>query len=194
MKKSVIFLLAVVLLAWSSASVQAQSAAHLSYSDASFLLQKTLGKWQLTKSSWNIEKKEMSKITGSATFSPSVKDVSVHEQSEIMLADNTLQTEEGHLRYSKSRHRFEFVKQDANTGKDVILFTGNWYPNYRTILLTATPATKNKNAKPDQWRYVFQENGSFTKMVHKADKAGNMILTDQYNFTPASAAATAELK
>ena len=194
MKKSVIFLLAAVLLAWSAPATQAQSPAHLSYSDASFLLQKTLGDWQVTKSNWNPEKQEMSKVSGKATYSPSTTDVSVQEQAEIMLKDGTSQTEEGTLRYTKSRHQFEYVKTDPATGKEMILFTGHWYPDFRTILMTASPTSKNKKAKPDQWRYVFQENGTFTKMVHQADTNGKMILIDQYHFTPTAASTTAVLR
>ncbi|TXK46816.1 DUF1579 domain-containing protein [Pontibacter qinzhouensis] len=186
MKKSVIFLLAAVLLTFSATTTQAQ--AHISYSDASFLLQKTLGKWQVTKATWNPELKEMNKISGKAIYSPSTSDVSVYEQAELMLADGTSEAEEGHLRYSKSRHQFEFVKKDAATGKEVLLYTGHWYPEYKTILLTAAQVTKDKNQKPNQWRYVFQENGTFTKMVHKANKDGNMILINQYNFKPDIAA------
>ncbi len=136
----------------------------------------------------------MSKVSGRATYSPSTTDVSVKEHAEIVFADGTSKTEAGTLRYKKSRHQFEYVQTDLATGKEVILFTGHWYPDFRTILMTASPSSKNKNAKPDEWRYVFQENGTFTKMVHQANANGKMILTDQYHFTPASASTTAVLR
>ncbi|MFT2010145.1 hypothetical protein ACMA1I_15835 [Pontibacter sp. 13R65] len=37
---------------------------------------------------------------------------------------------------------------------------------------------------PEQWPYVFHYDGTFTKLVHKADKKGNMLLSTQFQHTP----------
>ncbi|TXK46814.1 hypothetical protein FVR03_10330 [Pontibacter qinzhouensis] len=190
MKKSLIFVLAAVLLAWTATAVKAQTPAQLTSSDAAFLLQKTVGNWLVVRSTWQPETKQMLNTPGKGIFSPSATDVSVHEQYEFTGADGTIQKEEGYLKFSKKRNQFEFVKLNDATGKEVLLFTGSWYPEYKTLLLTAVTPIKSSRAQAEQWRYVFQEDGTFSKIVHQADKKGNMQLTYQYQYTPTR---TAEL-
>ncbi|WP_187264735.1 hypothetical protein [Pontibacter beigongshangensis] len=184
MKNHFTFILMAMLLVWSATTAQAQSPARISDADASFLLQKTIGNWLVDKSSWQADTRQMLTVPGRAIFKPSSTDVSVHEQYEFTAADGTLQQEAGCLRFSKTRHQFEFYKTNGATGKETLLFTGSWYPEFNTIMLTAVTSGNSKHANPDQWRYVFQNNGAFTKLVYKADKKGNMLLSDQYHHTP----------
>lgn len=184
MKKPLIFILAAVLLVWSATAAQAQSPAHVSYADASFLLQKTVGNWLVTRSRWQPESRQMLTNPGRASFSASTTDVSVHEQYEFTETDGSMQQEAGFLRFSKTRSQFEFYRINSSTGKETLLYTGSWYPEFNTIMLTAVTPAKSKHAQPDQWRYVFQDNGTFTKLVYKSDRKGNMLLTGQYHHTP----------
>lgn len=192
MKKLLFFLLPAMLVIWSSATAQEPVPSLITYADASSVLQKTVGKWHVNKSTWHPEIRKMSDMEGTATHLSFPTDIAVQEQFEFIESDGTLHKEEGILRYSKVRQQFEFVTVDASTGKEIVLFTGHWHSNFKTILLKGMVRLKNRNVKLGEWRYIFLENGAFTKIIHYADKNGNLHFGHRYHYIPAPSA-TAEL-
>ncbi|TXK46815.1 hypothetical protein FVR03_10335 [Pontibacter qinzhouensis] len=187
MKKVKEILLTAILLACTVLAVQAQTLPRLSHADATYLLQRSLGSWQVSESVWQPTQKSVMTCAGKAVYKASDKDIAVHEHCEIQLPDGASDAHDGYLRYSTTNNQFEFVKEEAATGKAVKLFTGHWFPEFNTLLMfeVRPKGTKLfKKFRPQQWRYVFQNNGTFSKLVHQPDEHGNMLLMHKSNYTP----------
>ncbi len=178
--------MAVAMLAFNGYAAMAQSQVRLTSCDATSLLEKTIGKWQVNQSAWQSEKKDLATWAGRATYNSSGKGNNVHELCEIEMADGYTKTFDGYLRFVENQNQFEYVVADPATGKEEKLFVGEWFPEFNTLLLFSVRPKNTKLFKkyiPEQWRYVFFDNGTFSKMVHQPDENGKLILTHKYNYT-----------
>ncbi|MFT2010147.1 hypothetical protein ACMA1I_15845 [Pontibacter sp. 13R65] len=190
MKRFLLILLTAVLpVGYSSAAQPDPNSTPLSYSDVTYLIQRIAGNWYVDKSTWHPEIKKMTGMAGTAIHQPA-SDIIMHEQLEISEDDGTSYIEEGTLRYSMDRNQFEFVKLDPATGKELTLYTGHYYPEFKTILLTGEVLLKKRKAKIGQHRYIFLDNGSFIKIIHYTDKKGDLHMGHRYHYTPAGSVAS----
>ena len=184
MKKTVIFLLAAVLLVWSAPIAKAQKAKRVSVEEANELLQKVAGNWQVDFSLWQPQTKEFLTSSGDASFSKQQQATYVREQFKITKPDGSIEEGEGFLSYSEKNKRFEFVQID-NTGKSTLLLTGEWYPENNTLLLTPESGLEkwgSRNGTPMQLQYIFFEDGTFMKAIRTPDGKGNYTLFSQYHY------------
>ncbi|MCC9138176.1 hypothetical protein ACFSKU_00400 [Pontibacter silvestris] len=178
MKKTVLFLLAAVLLVLTAPTTQAQNKKMLTAEEAEELLQKTLGTWQVKALLWQPETKNFSEPRGRASFSSAPNGI-VSEKFEIEQPDGRTERVEGTLRYSEIKKRFEFVQLD-HKGNSTLLMYGKWNPNFSMI--TFRPAKGQKHiAGKALWQYFFFDDGSFKKVVRKPDTQGNYMIASEYH-------------
>ncbi|MCC9167680.1 DUF1579 family protein [Pontibacter harenae] len=189
MKKGLIFLLAAVLLIGASPVTQANpTTAPLSADQASEVLQKIAGDWVINLSVWDQKNEKPSAFKGISKIFPFNSDNIMREQFEIPQPDGTTLTGDGYIRYSHSRKCFEFA-QVTPAGNREVLMIGKYSPQHNTILFLPATKSENRHSKPSvQWRYVFFEDGSFTKVVHELNAQGNYAISSYYHYNQASTA------
>lgn len=192
MKKAIIFLLAVVLLAGASPATQAQRKKALTSTEANLLLQKLEGNWDISYYKKKDGSNQLTEKEGVGTNSRDRKKDYVHEQVQIAQADGNSMRSEGFLRYCEAKERFEFVQID-DSGKTILLLVGQWHPDYNTLSFKPVKGFEQWGSTTDrnlnlQCHYVFKEDGTFIKLMRIVDENGNYIITDQYHYKVADVA------
>ncbi|QCR24699.1 DUF1579 family protein [Pontibacter sp. SGAir0037] len=190
MKKTILFLLAAVLLVWAAPLAQAQSRKSLSADEANQLLQKITGAWNVELSTWSPKHRLMLKTKGDAKFNTPYLGSYVHEQFSYGMPDGNTLEGECFISYSTKQKRFEIAQVD-NAGKNIILMTGEWFPEYRSIVFKPVEGLNHQayHTEPGmQFRYIFLEDGSFSKMIHKRNADGAYTLASLYHYESATAA------
>lgn len=183
MKKTVIYLLAAVLLVATSPASQASTFKPLTPEKANQILQKVSGTWSLNQRTWLPELRILSTFKGDANFSSSYLGDYVREQFTILQPNGITLKGEIFMRYSTEDKRFEIVQVD-NTGKSVLLMAGKWYPEHNSLLFVQVEGLSpiKKEDKGMQVRYVFLQDGTFSKMIHKIDAKGNYYLASTSHY------------
>jgi hypothetical protein len=187
MKKVMIFLMAVVLLAGTAPASQAQKKRALTTKEANQLLQQLVGNWEVSYYARQEGGNMLTEAKGIGTNSRDHQKDYVHEQFQMEQADGSTLRLEGFLRYCEAKERFEFVQIDES-GKSIVLLVGKWHPDYNTLSFKTvkgfeqwgSTTDRNKNL---QCHYVFKEDGNFIKFMRTVDENGDYQITDQYHYS-----------
>lgn len=190
MKKAFFSLLAAIMLVGSASAAQVQAQKTLTASEANEIIQKISGSWSVNMSVWCPEKKTITNSNGDSDFSTSYLDNYTHERYAISQPDGEMMEGETFLRYCNEKNRFEVVQMD-NAGGGVVLMVGTWYPEHKTLVFRQVPGQENQVNKSDvgmQFRYVFLDDGTFSKMTHKLDKKKKYYLASVSHYGNPTAA------
>lgn len=181
MKKSLNILLAAMLLLLAIPTAKAQQ--QISNAEAQNLLNRMLGQWQVNYSEWSPEQKNFQHTKGIASFRTAYKDNYVREEFEITDKDGEAIKGEGFVRYSNEFNRFELVQLDES-GQSTLLLEGKWYPEYRLVSFTPVEDQLQAKSLRMRWDYIFFEDGTFKKVLRKANKKGEYRIASDFHYIP----------
>lgn len=187
MKKVMTFLLAAVLLIGAAPATQAQKSKVLTSKEAEEILQRIVGKWQVSHyvTEYDFEKSKLVETKGTASFGKAFKGNYVHEQFELEQPDGSTLQGDGFIRYSEEQNQFELVQFDKK-GKSIVQMVGKWYPGYNTLLFTHVKGEGQWSKKNDpnmHCLYLFKEDGTFLRVNRTFDKNGNCLVISQDHYS-----------
>ncbi|MBF9254008.1 DUF1579 family protein [Pontibacter sp. 172403-2] len=182
MKKAVIFLLAVILLAGAAPTTQAQKNAKISVAEANAILQKMKGDWQVKTLIWQPDQKSFFESDGMVSYSTD-DNKAVREQFDITQPDGSTKHYEGTLRYAEDKQRFEFVGLD-DEGKASVMMQGKWDPRFSMLYFKPVKGQMRADGKKklrQQLQYFFFDDGSLKKVTKIPDGKGNYLIAAEYH-------------
>lgn len=177
-KKISFFLLAAVLLVWAAPYLSAQHRASLTSDQASAILQKAIGSWEIKSVTWQPWLNKFAYSGGTASFRYD-NDGCVHERLALEQPDGSIEKAEGLLRYSEQNKRFEYVQVDEMGNSNLIMF-GEWNPDFSMIAFKPAKGQKHVAASVI-WQYFFFDDGSFKKVIRTPDGQGNSIIAAEFH-------------
>jgi len=182
MKKAVIFLLAVILLAGAAPTTQAQKKSTITVAEANAILQKMQGDWQVKTLIWQPEQRSFFESDGMVSYSTD-DNKAVREQFDIAQPDGSTKHYEGMLRYAEDKQRFEFVELDEE-GKASVMMQGKWDPRFNMLYLKPVKGQMRADGKRklrQQLQYFFFDDGSLKKVTKTPDGKGNYLIAAEYH-------------
>lgn len=182
MKKTIIFLLAAVLLAGAAPTTQAQKKQATTVAQANAILQKMQGDWRVKTLIWQPEQKSFFESDGIVSYSTD-DNKAVREEFTVALPDSSTQHYKGMLRYAEDKQRFEFVQFDAE-GKATVMMQGKWDPRFSMIYLKPVKGQMRADGKRKlrlQLQYFFFDDGSFKKVAKTPDGRGHYLIASEYH-------------
>jgi len=182
MKKTVIFLLAVILLAGAAPTTQAQKKQAITVAYANSILQKMQGDWQVKTLIWQPEQKSFFESDGIVSYKSDDNQV-VHENFDVALPDGSTKHYEGMLRYAEDKQQFEFVQFDEE-GKASVMMQGKWDLRFNMLYFKPVKGqmrTDGKRKLRQQLQYFFFDDGSLKKVTKTPDGKGNYLIASEYH-------------
>ncbi|WP_242916516.1 hypothetical protein [Pontibacter liquoris] len=186
MKKTVIFLLAALLLAATMpVTTQAQKSKSFTLKNAMSLFNRMYGTRMVKTLIWQPEQQRFFETSGTVRYSLH-QNKALREEFDIEQPDGSVKHVEGMLRYDTNKSRFEFVQYDTE-GHATVMFAGKWDPDFAMIDLEPLKRQwqlNGKRRKQDQelhLRYFFFPDGSFKKVVRTLEDTGDSAIAYEYH-------------